>query len=105
MSIDDLIRKLVTRAGEEQNRIASSLQASAVDSYARATAQKLENSLDQDTEEWKDLVPGRSLLNIFAARAKFDSARLKTAYIREAEKQSVSPFQEVIDIFASFSAS
>lgn len=105
MGVDDLIRKLVTRVGEEQNRIASSLQASAVDSYARATAENLERSLDQDTEEWKVLVPGRSVLNIFAARAKFDSARLKTAYIREAEKQPVNPFQEVIDIFAAFSAS
>lgn len=104
MGIDDLVGKLVTRVGEEQNRISSSLQVNEIEQYVRATAQKLQDSLDEDTDDWKALVPGRPLLNIFAARAKLDSARLKTAYIREAERQSVNPFKEVIDIFASFAA-
>jgi hypothetical protein len=102
MSVDDLVGQLVARVRHEQNRIASLLQPGEVESYARTTAKKLQNSLDQDTEEWKALVPGKPLLNMFAGRAKFDSARLKTAYIREAEQRPVNPFREVIDIFASF---
>jgi predicted ATPase len=102
MSVDDLVGQLVARVRHEQNRIASLLQPGEVESYARTMAKKLQNSLDQDTEEWKALVPGKPLLNMFAGRAKFDSARLKTAYIREAEQRPVNPFREVIDIFASF---
>lgn len=104
MSIDDLVKQLVTRGVEEQSRIASSLQPEAVESYARMIARKLQDSLDQDTDEWKALIPGKPLLNMFASRAKLDSARLKTAYIREAEKKPVNPFQEVIDVFSSFAS-
>lgn len=104
-NIDGLVENLMTRVGEEQSRIGSSVQPEEVEKYARSIAQKLQNSLDQDTDEWKLLIPGKQLLNIFANRAKLGSARLKTAYIKEAEKQSVSPFQEVIDIFSSFASS
>lgn len=104
MSIDDLVKQLVTRGVEEQSRIASSLQPEAVEGYARAIARRLQDSLDQDTDEWKALIPGKPLLNMFASRAKLDSARLKTAYIREAEKKPVNPFQEVIDVFSSFAS-
>jgi putative AbiEii toxin of type IV toxin-antitoxin system len=105
MSIDDLVKQLVIRVTEEQSRIASSVQPGTVESYARTMAQKLQDSLDQDTDEWKALIPGRPLLNTFASRVKLDSARLKTAYVREAEKLAVNPFQEVIDVFSSFASS
>ena len=104
MSIDDLAKQLVTRGVEEQGRIASSIQPGAVESYARMIAKKLQDSLDQDTDEWKALIPGKQLLNMFANRAKLDPARLKTAYIREVEKKPVNPFQEVIDVFSSFAS-
>lgn len=104
MSIDDLVKQLVARGVEEQGRIASSIRPGAVESYARTIAQKLQDSLDQDTDEWKALIPGKPLLNMFASRAKLGSARLKTAYIREAEKKPVNPFQEVIDVFSSFAS-
>lgn len=102
MSVDDLVTQLVTRGVEEQSRIAKSLQPEAVQSYARTIASKLQDSLDQDTDEWKALIPGKPLLNMFASRAKLDSARLKTAYIRVAENKPANPFQEVIDVFSSF---
>jgi predicted ATPase len=104
ISIDDLVRRLVTRVGEEQTRIASAVQPAAVESYARTMAKKLQDSLDQDTDDWKTLIPGKPLLNMFASRAKLDSARLKTAFIREAEKRPTNPFQEVIEIFSAFAA-
>jgi len=105
MTVDALVAQLVVRVGEEQSRIAASVQAGTVESYTRVMAKKSQDSLDQDTDEWKALIPGKPLLNLFASRAKLDPGRLKTAYIREAEKQPVNPFQEVIDVFSSFSAS
>lgn len=105
ISIDDLVNKLKARVDEEQRRIGSSVQPQEVEKYARSIAQKLQNSLNQDNEEWKSLMPGKLLFNKFANRANLDSARLKTIYIKEAEKQSESPFQEVIDIFSSFASS
>jgi predicted ATPase len=103
LSIDELCRQLVIRVGEEQSRMLNAVQAVAVESYARATAKSLQDSLDQDSEEWKALIPGKPLLNVFANRVKLDPARLKTAYIRVAEKRAVSPFKEVIDAFSAFS--
>jgi ABC-type cobalamin/Fe3+-siderophores transport system ATPase subunit len=105
LSIDGLIAQILTRIGEEQSRIAKAIQPTEVEAYARARARTLQESLDNDTEEWKGLIPGKPLLNAFAGRAKLDSARLKTAYIKEAEKHPTNPFQEVIDVFSSFAAS
>jgi len=65
MSIDDLVKQLLIRVDEEQRRIASSVQSAAVENYARTMAQKLQDSLDRDTEEWKTLIPGKPLLNMF----------------------------------------
>ncbi len=54
-----------TDADGKTRRVAvtSSLQLGAVESYARTIAQKLQDSLDQDTDEWKALIPGRPLLS------------------------------------------
>jgi predicted ATPase len=105
MGIDALATQLHTRVGEEQKRIANLIVPDAVEAYARTMAKKLQDSLDQDSDECKALIPGKALFNMFASRAKLDSSRLKTAYIREAEKRAVNPFQEVIDVFSSFSSS
>jgi predicted ATP-binding protein involved in virulence len=103
MNTDELVKQIEARVDEEQGRISKSLGKTDIERYARARAKMVEDSLDQDTNDWKSLVPGRPLLNMFAARAKFDTARLKTVYIREAEKEPINPFQEIIDIFATFS--
>jgi hypothetical protein len=102
MSVDDLVKQLTVRVAEEHARIATLVKPGDVESYARNVAQKLKDSLDNDTDEWKTLIPGKPLLSMFASRAKLDPARLKTAYIKAAEVESTSPFQEIIDIFASF---
>jgi vacuolar-type H+-ATPase subunit F/Vma7 len=104
LSIDELAKQLVNRSGDEQKRISDAIRPVEVETYARTIAKKLQDSLDQDTDEWKALIPGKPLLSVFAGRAKLDSARLKTAYIKLAEQQVVSPFKEVIDAFASFAA-
>ena len=104
MTIDQLVRQLIDRLTEEQSRITGQVSAASVEDYARAVAKKLQESLDQNTNEWKVLIPGKQILNIFAGRAKLDAARLKTAFIKETESHTPNPFQELIDIFSGFSA-
>lgn len=105
MSIDDLVSNLIIRISEEKSRIEGSIQPQAVESYVRSINKKLLDSLHQDDDDWKLLIPGKLLLHKFANQANLDSARLKTAYIREAEKMSDNPFKEIIDIFSSFATS
>jgi hypothetical protein len=50
------------------------------------------------------LIPGKQVLSCFASRARLASARIKTSYVRAAEQQAASPFQEIIDIFSSFNS-
>jgi hypothetical protein len=101
---DELVAQLLARVAQEKVRATTALDEAAVEAHARAIAQELLDSLIQDTDEWKALIPGRQVLNTFAARAKLDSARIKTAYIKAAERQTVNPFQEIVEIFSSFNA-
>jgi hypothetical protein len=101
---DDLVTQLLARVAQEQARAAEVIDNAAVETYARNIAQDLQESLDRDDGEWKSLIPGKQVLNVFAGRANLGLARLKTAYIRAAEQQEVNPFQEIIDIFAAFNS-
>jgi hypothetical protein len=71
--------------------------------YARRNAAELDESLRMDTEEWKRLIPGKQILNVFASRAKLDIGMLKTLFIKRAACYSPSPFDEIIEIFERFS--
>ena len=104
LNIDQLVEQILGRAAIERVRVSESLRNDAIEHYARRVARTIQDSLDQDTDEWKHHTPGKALFNMFADRVKLDAARLKTAYIICAQNQSESPFQEIIDIFASFSS-
>jgi len=62
----------------------------------------LQKSLDEDSEEWKKVIPGKILVNKFAALAKLDAGRLKTLYIRQVEKNGSDVFEDIVEIFQHF---
>ena len=73
-----------------------------VEAFTRETMKKLEASLQ--TDDWKSLVPGRVILQIFCSpnHANFDFGRFKLAYLKAAEEAAPSPFREIEEIFESF---
>jgi len=102
-SSEELAKLIHGRASEEKTRINSVIDESSIETSVKATVEKLEQSLDDESDSWKQTIPGKQLFNRFAAQTKMDSGRLKTLYLREAGKHSPHPFAEIISIFEEFS--
>jgi energy-coupling factor transporter ATP-binding protein EcfA2 len=98
----ELTSLIMARAAEEGARVSKLLAASNVDGVIEFTWQQLESALDATDATWKLLVPGRPVLNTFAAEAGLHASRVKTLYLGEAAKAESSPFQEVIEVFDGF---
>ena len=98
-----LIEMLAIRADAEQSRIQTALANIEIKTHAQETAERIQQSLILDTEDWKSAIPGKQLLSSFASRAKIDVARLKTLFIKRAATSSPNPFENVIEIFRKFS--
>ncbi len=99
---DELVMLITQRSGDEKKRIDDTLDNTTVESCAREIMANLTKSIDDDTEEWKNLTPGRPLLHAFAGKAKLTSTRLKVLYMKAAEKHMPYPFQDIVDIFTHF---
>jgi energy-coupling factor transporter ATP-binding protein EcfA2 len=98
---EELVDLFKRRVNAESTRVNSSIDVEKVATSVRATIAKLERSLED--ESWKDLIPGRPILNSFAARARLDPARLKRLYLQKAETHATNPFRDIIDLFKHFS--
>lgn len=96
---------LVEKAERERARVQAALSPTDIEKVTRRVMDKIQNSLDHDSDEWKALIPGKQLLAKFACRAKLDPARIKISYIKKAEGFTPNPFQEIIEIFETFSRS
>jgi hypothetical protein len=97
--------RLRRRSEEERGRIEKALTPTGLEVVAREYAGRLQDALNQDTEEWKRLVPGRAVVARFAARARMPTARAKRAYLRVALRDhDGEPFREVLNIFERFRA-
>ena len=105
-SATELADLMVSRAREEAGRVNAAIQQAEIEKYVTEMMTTLEGSLGTG-DEWKKLVPGREILRIFcsANHAKFDFGRYKTAYIAAAAKMPYNPFEEIDEIFLSFSKS
>jgi len=102
-SADGLVSLILARTQAESARFNKVVEAVDVEAYTRDLYTQLKECLDNDTDEWKQLIPGKQLLNLFANRAKLEVGRLKTLYIREAERIEPYPFEDIVTIFSEFS--
>jgi hypothetical protein len=93
-----------TQITAEIARVSTALNQGKVQKGIETQMSRILDSLDKDTDLWKYLVPGKQLLAKFASAAGIDLARLKTMYIRQAEKATESPFKDIIDIFGTFAS-
>ena len=101
-TLPDLQQLLVQEVSKERSRAASALDDVTANAMAAEYFGKLTASLDQDTEEWKNLIPGKALLGMFAGQATLQLSRAKTLYLNAGLESKHRPFAEILDRFEHF---
>lgn len=102
-TLDDLLIAFQSRADSEMKRVQTRLDVSIIKNMASESFSQLSASLKQDDDIWQKELPGRVLLNKFAASAQIKAGRLKTMYLAHSD-QNVDPFAEIRKIFNDFRA-
>ena len=103
-SKDEIDKMLVDKSTNELQRVTDILHSDNLKKYTDELFNKLTRSIAEDTNEWKDLIPGRPILNQFVAKTKMQIGRAKQLYIKEVQKSDGKTFQDIIDIFTQFNA-
>ncbi|MEW6739310.1 MAG: AAA family ATPase [Nitrospirota bacterium] len=101
---EQLIELLSKKSSVEKVRINGILDSEKVVIAIREAVSLLNKSLTEDSDDWKSLIPGKQLLNIFASKVKMNVGRLKLLYLKESEKQEYNPFDEIVKIFSEFNS-
>ena len=93
---------ICSKATTEKTRVDQTIYSANISKFIDDTMKLIEDSIEKDTDEWKKLIPGRSILNIFSSKAGMQVGMLKRAYLAEAMKSDPNPFNEIIQIFERF---
>lgn len=102
---EDEVQQLISSALEdERSRFQKALDANSVIQNVSDTYRRIETSLKGEGPNWHDDIPGKPLLASFAGKANINTGRLKSLYIAKEDTVTNSPFEEIIDVFAGFSA-
>ncbi len=99
---DELVSLMTLRAREESERTQSILKNDTVEHLIRSKYTELSDSLQDPSEAWKTVIPGKQILSKFAAEAGIDSSRFKLAYLFQASNSGSPVFDEIISIFEHF---
>ena len=102
LSIEDLVGAFEARRSEERDRLDAALSATVIPETVRKEFMRLNDALVNDSETWKHDLPGRPILNTFAAKAGLDVGTLKRLYIKCAQKHEENPFSDIRNIFNGF---
>jgi ABC-type cobalamin/Fe3+-siderophores transport system ATPase subunit len=86
----------------ELSRITAALAPQAVRDLVDAEFTQLSGFLSRDEDEWQKQIPGKPILQKFAAKALIDTARLKRLYIKAAPTVTPDAFKEIREIFKQF---
>lgn len=101
-SVVELQELVSDRIGAESKRVGIALDVEAIGTRIEEQFQRVQKSLDEDTDEWRQLLPGRPLLGKFVSLTGLGMSQAKTMYVREAVEVSPSPFQDIEEIFRAF---
>ncbi|MGD9116727.1 MAG: AAA family ATPase [Dehalococcoidia bacterium] len=103
-SNEQLKNLICSKATTEETRISQTIDNDKIAKFIDNTMERIENSIEEDTDDWKKLIPGKSILSTFSSKANLQVGMLKRAYIAEAMKSDPNPFSEIFQIFARFSS-
>lgn len=99
---DEVETLLISKATEELKRINESMPNGTIKKHSEELFAQLTKSIADDGDEWKNLIPGRPILNEFVAKANLKIGRAKQLYLKESEKSDFNIFKDILDIFADF---
>lgn len=102
-SADELAAMIVALATAEKERINKVLDPKTIETEVKETLDTLNKAFENGSDLWKYVVPGRPVVNRFAAHVGIRSDRFKLMYMRAAQGKDPDPFDEIVGIFASFS--
>lgn len=96
---------VIAQASQESDRVADVLDRDGVSRAVAEHYERLSQAIEDDSEDWKAMVPGKQVLSAFASQANLSAGRAKTMYIAATHAESPhQPFKEIQDIFAAFMA-
>jgi hypothetical protein len=95
-----LAKLILERVDAERARVTLGLDTEAIESLVLDEHARLANSVSEDNPLWRVELPGRAILNRFAASAGIQVGRLKQLYLANADKAKV--FADIIAIFQGF---
>ncbi len=97
--LQDLVQEQI--AGELV-RVQVELDAGKVRDIVADYFSRLVQSLEDDSEEWKALIPAKPLLARFASEAGLRAPQAKTLYLNVGLASDRAPFSDILSIFQSF---
>lgn len=103
MDCSALVDAFSKEAKVERQRVATALDGDNVRQMVEDTYRKFEDLLTTQGDAWKKEFPGKQILSRFCDKAREEEHRLKNLYIRKSFEADTNPFQEILDIFFSFS--
>ncbi|MFI7588349.1 AAA family ATPase [Spongisporangium articulatum] len=101
-TVNETVSLILERAQNETARINDVLSDDKIQEHVARIYAQLERSLDSG-EEWKRLIPGKPILGRFASQVGLTLGRAKNLYVREATRSNLGIFDEILDIFDTFS--
>lgn len=99
-----LVQLFEGKRSAESTRVQTALDGNTVEAEVRSEFARLADLLARDDGEWLRRIPGKIVLQRFAAKASLDVTRLKRLYLRMASEVAPDPFAEVRAIFDAFAA-
>jgi ABC-type lipoprotein export system ATPase subunit len=103
-SVAEATELFTEKASAELDRVKSVLDGDGVTKEVEDSFNRLEKAIEDDSDDWKALIPGKPVLAGFAKSAGLSPARAKTLYIAKALISETKPFAEIIEIFDAMSA-
>lgn len=90
------------RSQSELDRFQEALKTDNIKNAIDQHFREMNTSLDNDTEDWKKVLPGRPIFRQFVRRANLDIGRAKRLYIMKAQEVAENPFADIDAVFSDF---
>jgi AAA domain, putative AbiEii toxin, Type IV TA system len=96
----ELAAKILERVGQESTRLNAGLDGNAIAALVVSEHARLSRAVETDDPVWRSDLPGRIILNKFAATTSLQIGHLKQLYLSNAERAVT--FAEIVALFEGF---
>ncbi len=101
-SKDEIENLIIEKSNDEILRINKSLGEDNIKKNVQEMYDTINKSFEDTSDEWKNIIPGRPILNHFSSKSKLPIGRAKKLYINYVIKENADTFKDITDIFQLF---